>query len=102
MRGVMERIRWHRLSVRFSGDSFCACVCVCVVTHHSHSHPTPLHVSLFIPQSFGHLTKTNDSASEMSRSSLHKQVEQGRGRDGEKAMQSRPVLLFSVWLCPLA
>lgn len=102
----MERVHWQGLSARFSVDSFC--VCVFVVTHRSHSHPAPLHVSLFILQSFGHLTKTNDSASEMSSSLAHKQVERGGGRDGEgetereKALQSRLVPLFSVWLCPPA
>ena len=71
------------------------CVCACVVTHRNHSHQAPLHVSLFIPQSFGHLTETNDSASEMSSSPAHKQVE----RDGERerALQSGLVPLFSVW-----
>lgn len=110
---VTQSVHWQGLCSRFSGDSLsvCACVwermCECVVTHRSHSHPVPLHVSLFIPLSFGHLTKTNDSASEMSSSLVHKQVEGGGGRDVEgetergKKMQSRLVPLFSVWLCCL-
>lgn len=103
----MERVHWQGT---VSGD--CEGVCVCVVICHSHSHPSPLHVSLFILLSFRHLTKTNDGASEMSSSPAHKQVEGGGGggsRDEErqtegekKALQSRAVPLFSVWLCPLA
>lgn len=75
------------------------CVCVRAVTHRSRSHPAPLHLSLFIPESFGHLTKTNDSASKMSSSLAHKQVERGGGgSDGEHCNHLVP--LFSVWLRP--
>lgn len=106
--GMMERVHWQRTVCEIQWWQFlCVCMCVCGFTHRSHSHPSPLHVSLFILQSFGHLTKTNDSASEMSSSpgaqtGWKRRRERCRGRDGEKALQSRPVPLFSVWLCPLA
>jgi len=106
---ALKRQRWLKETALAKGKedeegSLCLCVCVC------HSHSALLHVSLFIPQSFGHLTKTNDSASEMSSrlrtNRLEEEEEEGEEeegeRDWEKVLQSRLVPLFSVWLCPLA
>lgn len=78
----MERVHWQGVSARYSGDSLqCVCVCVSVWLHAMATVTRSLsHVSLFIPLSFGHLTETNDSASEMSSGLAHKQVEGGGGR----------------------
>lgn len=76
------------------------CVCVCVWLHTIATVTRPL---FMCPSSFRSLlgiwqrqtTVLQKWAAARCTNRLNKE-------DGEKAMQSRPVLLFSVWLCPLA